>query len=72
MKPNEKQIVVINSVFSIIRNWKNTNDINSPTHFGDIAEYLNVDLSEIISEDSIDEIGQSITNILWEIRKINS
>lgn len=70
MKPNEKQIAVINSVISIIRTWKNTNDINSPTHFSDIDEFINSDLLEVIAEDSIDEIGQSLTNILWEIKKI--
>jgi hypothetical protein len=44
MKPTEKQIKVIDTVLSIIKTWKNTDDINSSTHIVDIHNFLFADL----------------------------
>ena len=43
MKPTEKQIKVIDEVLSIIKTWKSTNDIDSPTHSSDMHDFLYAD-----------------------------
>ncbi len=50
MKPTEKQVEVIKEILGIIKSWEGTNDINSPTHYGDINEELNkLELDTIIT-----------------------
>ena len=39
MKPSLKQLKVIEFLEQQLKFWKNTNDINSPTHVGDITEF---------------------------------
>ena len=39
MKPSPKQIKVIEFLEQQLKFWKNTNDIGSPTHIGDIREF---------------------------------
>ena len=39
MKPTTKQLKVIEFLEQQLKFWKNTNDIDSPTHVGDITEF---------------------------------
>jgi hypothetical protein len=39
MKPTTKQLKVIEFLEQQLKFWKNTNDIESPTHIGDITEF---------------------------------
>jgi hypothetical protein len=39
MKPSIKQIKVIEFLEQQLKFWKNTNDIGSPTHIGDVSEF---------------------------------
>jgi len=72
MKPTEKQIKVIDTVLSIIETWKNTNDINSPTHTVDIHDFLYADLEseDIIHSAITDELEDSLCNLLYTIQMI--
>lgn len=50
MKPTDKQIKIIDCIISIVKSWKNTNDISSPTLQSDISEEINSELLEDLSE----------------------
>ena len=52
MKPTPKQLKVIEFLEQQLKFWKNTNDIGSPTHVGDITEF-----SQYLKDDfSIEEV----------------
>lgn len=72
MKPTEKQIKVIDIILSIIKTWKNTNDIDSPTHTVDVHDFLYADLeSEDIIHSAInDELEDSLCSLLYTIQMI--
>ena len=68
MKVSENQIKVIDSIISIIKTWKITNDIYSPTHENDIHDYLFADLNEIFSLEELEEMEHPLVDLLWYIR----
>ena len=72
MKPTEKQIKVIDTILSIIKTWKNTNDISSPTHSLDMHDFLYADLEceDIIRPSITDELEDSLRNLLYTIQII--
>lgn len=69
MKPTTKQLKVIEFLEQQLKFWKNTNDIGSPTHIGDITEfsqYLKDDftIEEVLSVEILTtELYLSITEI---------
>jgi hypothetical protein len=69
MKPTTKQLKVIEFLEQQLKFWKNTNDIDSPTHVGDITEfsqYLKDDftIEEVLSIEILTtELYLSITEI---------
>jgi len=69
MKPTTKQFKVIEFLEQQLKFWKNTNDIDSPTHVGDITEfsqYLKDDftIEEVLSIEILTtELYLSITEI---------
>ena len=72
MKPTEKQIKVIDTVLSIIKTCKNTNDIDSPTHTVDIHDFLYADLEneDIIHSAITDELEDSLCSLLYTIQTV--
>ena len=52
MKPTTKQLKVIEFLEQQLKFWKNTNDIGSPTHVGDIREFSQF-LDDVLSKDEI-------------------
>lgn len=72
MKPTDKQIKVIDTILSIIKTWKNTNDINSPTHTVDIHDFLYADLEseDIIYSAETKELEDSLCNLLYTIQTV--
>lgn len=70
MKATEKQIKVIDTILSIIKTWKNSNDIDSPTHTVDIHDFLYADLEseDIIHSVITDELGSLLTSLLYTIQ----
>jgi len=69
MKPNENQIESINLIISIIESWKNTNDINSPTHESDINEELRkLDFLKLNHHNNIKDILSYLWTIVTDIK----
>lgn len=70
MKPTEKQIKVIDTILSIIKTWKNSNDIQSPTHRCDIREFIHADLrtDDIISQRACEVFEDELEDLLYAIQ----
>lgn len=70
MKPTEKQIKIIDTILSIIKTWKSTNDIDSPTHDVDIYDFLYADLEskDIITQYDCKMIEDRLTDLLYTIQ----
>lgn len=71
MKPTEEQKETIDVIISIIKTWKSTNDINSPTHVCDIEEFTYADLADIVDDSIIFEIQDQLSDLWRSIIKIN-
>lgn len=73
MKPTQKQIELIRTIESIVSSWKSTNDINSPTHYGDIEEMLKpfaIEEKEVEHVLLLSEIEANLNFILIAIKKL--
>jgi predicted nuclease of restriction endonuclease-like RecB superfamily len=72
MKPTDKQIKVIDTILSIIKTWKNSNDIDSPTHTVDIHDFLYADLEseDIIKDYTTYALEKLLTTLIYEIQTI--
>jgi hypothetical protein len=64
MKPSPKQLKVIEFLEQQLKFWKNTNDIGSPTHIGDIREFSQF-LDDVLSKDEIIFV-ELITHEIYE------
>ncbi|NDC95174.1 hypothetical protein EB118_07850 [bacterium] len=70
MKPSSKQLKVIEFLEQQLKFWKNTNDIGSPTHVGDISEFSRANLYDSFSEDEIEDIDILTTELYINILEI--
>jgi hypothetical protein len=70
MKPSSKQLKVIEFLEQQLKFWKNTNDISSPTHIGDISEFSRANLDDIFLEDEIKDIDILTTELYLSITEI--
>jgi hypothetical protein len=70
MKPTPKQIKVIEFLEQQLKFWKNTNDIGSPTHVGDISEFSRANLYDVFSEDEIEDVDILTTELYINILEI--
>jgi hypothetical protein len=70
MKPTTKQLKVIEFLEQQLKFWKNTNDIGSPTHIGDISEFSRANLYDIFSEDEIEDVDILTTELYINILEI--
>jgi hypothetical protein len=69
MKPTAKQIKVIEFLEQQLKFWKNTNDIGSPTHVGDISEFSR-NMDDVFSEDEIKDIDILTTELYLNLTEI--
>jgi hypothetical protein len=69
MKPTAKQLKVIEFLEQQLKFWKNTNDIGSPTHIGDISEFSR-NMDDIFSEDEIKDIDILTTELYLSITEL--
>ena len=69
MKPTTKQLKVIEFLEQQLKFWKNTNDITSPTHIGDISEFSR-NMDDVFSEDEIKDIDIFTTELYLSITEI--
>ena len=70
MKPSSKQLKVIEFLEQQLKFWKNTNDITSPTHIGDISEFSRADLYDVFSEDENKDVDILTTELYLSIMEI--
>ena len=70
MKPSSKQLKVIEFLEQQLKFWKNTNDIGSPTHVGDISEFSRANLYDVFSEDEIEDVDILTTELYINILEI--
>ena len=70
MKPSNKQLKVIEFLEQQLKFWKNTNDIGSPTHVGDISEFSRANLYDVFSEDEIEDVDILTTELYINILEI--
>lgn len=69
MKPTTKQLKVIEFLEQQLNFWKNTNDIGSPTHIGDISEFSR-NMDDVFSEDEIKDIDILTTELYINLTEI--
>ena len=70
MVTNKNQIIAIDKCINALSLWKNTNDINSPSHYTIIDEFM-FDLEEdILDGDNPELIGKVLIDLLKIIRRI--
>ena len=70
MKPSNKQLKVIDFLEQQLKFWKNTNDIESPTHIGDISEFSRANFYDVFSEDEIKDIDILTTELYLNLMEI--
>ena len=70
MKPTELQKKVIDEVISIMHTWKDTNDITSPTHWGDLHEFLQADLGDYLIDDYLECLELCIREVLYCVKDL--
>jgi hypothetical protein len=70
MKPTAKQLKVIEFLEQQLKFWKNTNDIGSPTHVGDISEFSRANLYDVFSEDEIEDVDILTTELYINILEL--
>ena len=69
---NELQKELIRSIKLIVGSWENTNDISSPTHFGDIWEEMNkYKYDDRFPPDTANVIAIYLEHIFKQIRYID-
>ena len=70
MKPTERQIKAIDTIVSIVKSWKNTNDFYSPTLDSDIHEELFGLWCDDISSEDIDNLSTELEDLFMRIKEI--
>lgn len=72
MKPTQNQIELIKTIAGIVTSWGVTNDINSPTHYGDIPEELSLiaDEADIDQTLILQKVKSSLSDLLSCVRQL--
>lgn len=70
MKPTDKQRKICDAIIREISWWRDSNDINSPTHYADLEDCLTANLDDLIGESERYMMQQKLTRI-FEIVKRN-
>lgn len=68
MQPTPTQKSIIDSVIDQLHFWRASNDINSPTHYCDMDECYQADLSEILTEEAIAQLTVITCDLLAFIK----
>ena len=71
MQPNDKQKKVARFVEEQGRFWQRTNDINSPTHYSDMDEFMNaLERDDIVTEEEAAVILGKVADLFNYIKKL--
>lgn len=69
MKPTEKQMAICNAIITHIYWWRDTNDIDSPTHYTDMEDCLRADLDNVVNDGDRYIIQQKLKQIFEVIKR---
>ena len=66
MKPTEKQKEIAKVIEQQAKFWQNTNDINSPTHYGDMREEImaRLEMEDLVNEKQGEEL-EGLLSLLY-------
>ena len=70
MKPTKTQKIVIDAVINQLKFWRDTNDINSPTHYDGMDECYKYFLEDCLSEEEIEELKAETCNLFQFIKNL--
>ena len=70
MKPTNIQKIVIDAVISQLKFWRDTNDINSPTHYSDMGDCYKYFLEDFLSDIEIEELKAETCNLFQFIKSL--
>ncbi len=70
MKPTKAQKVTIDAVIDQLQFWRDTNDINSPTHYSDMDGCYQSALDGCLSQDEIEELKTETCNLFQFIKNL--
>ena len=63
MKATDVQKDVCNAIIEQVSFWRDSNDINSPTHYVDIEESFRAELEDKLSEKELNELMDEMANL---------
>lgn len=64
------QLIAINKCISVLNGWLNSNDINSPSHYNIIEEFMFDLEDDTLDGTNPDLIGESLKDLLNIIKKM--
>lgn len=64
------QLIAINKCISVLNGWLNSNDINSPSHYNIIDEFMFDLEDDTLDGTNPDLIGESLKDLLNIIKKM--
>lgn len=67
---SKTQLMAINKCISVLNGWLNTNDINSPSHYNIIDEFMFDLEDDTLDGTNPDLIGESLKDLLNIIKKM--
>ena len=70
MKPTKTQKAVCDAVIDQLKFWRDTNDINSPTHYCNMDECYFSALEGCLSEKEIEELTEETCNLFQFIKNL--
>lgn len=63
MKATDVQKDVCNAIIEQVSFWRDSNDINSPTHYVNIEESFRTELEDKLSEKELNELMDEMANL---------
>ena len=63
MKATDVQKDVCNAIIEQASSWRDSNDINSPTHYVNIEESFRAELEDKLSEKELNELMDEMANL---------
>lgn len=67
---SKTQLIAINKCISVLNGWLNSNDINSPSHYNIIEEFMFDLEDDTLDGTNPDLIGESLKNLLNIIKNM--
>lgn len=67
---NKIQLIAINKCISVLNGWLNSNDINSPSHYNIIDEFMFDLEDDTLDGTNPDLIGESLKDLLNIIKNM--